>query len=386
MIPASYTFRNLLRHKVASGFTIIGTGLVVFVFAGSMMLTNGLKETLVAGGSKDNVICIREASQTEVQSIITYDQARTVSTYPEVARDDDGTPLFTNEVYVLISLKKRGSDNEANIVVRGVTDKSMRIRRKINLIEGRMWENAGSEIIAGKSAAEKYKGCAIGEKVRFGARDWTVVGIFDAEGTGIDSEIWCDINQAEDAFRRPVYSSITFRLADPSLFPAVKEKIEDDRRLPLEVLNERDYYERQSNTFRVFIGITGNVISVIFSLGAIVGAMITMYAAVANRVREIGTLRALGFSRFNVLSAFLFEAILISLAGGVSGIVMASLLSFVRVSTTNWDTFSEIAFNFRTSGDIVFSALIFAGVMGLIGGFLPAVRAARMQIVNSLRG
>ena len=385
MIPPSYVVRNIAKHKVTSSLTIAGVSLVVFVFAGSMMLTNGLHETLVATGHPANVTIIRKASQTEVLSIISYDQAQIVKSAPEIAVDEDGKPFFANEVYVLIGLAKRETDSEANIIVRGISDKSFALRPDVELIEGRMWQDAGSEIIAGKSAAERYSGCAIGEKVRFGARDWTVVGIFDAGGTGYESEIWCEVIQAADAFRRPVYSSLTLRLSDTTRFEAFKARIENDPRLPLEVKHEEDYYAAQSRTISTFMNIAGTVISIIFSLGAIVGAMITMYAAVANRTKEIGTLRALGFSRMSVLTAFLFESLVISFSGGLVGVAVAYFLNFVQVSTTNWDTFSEIAFNFRLSTQIVTSALIFALAMGFAGGFLPAVRASRMRIVDSLR-
>jgi ABC-type lipoprotein release transport system permease subunit len=308
-----------------------------------------------------------------------------VSTFPEIAQDTEGLPMITNEIYVLITLRKLESSEEGNVVVRGVGEKSMALRPKIQMVEGRMWGNAGSEIIVGRSLSERFENCTIGGEIRFGARQWTVVGIFDAEGTGNDSEIWCEVNQAADAFRRPVYSSLTFRLADTSQFNALKKRMEGDPRLPLEILREKDYYARQSRTFSTFIGITGNVISVIFSLGAIVGAMITMYAAVANRTREIGTMRALGFKRFNVLMSFLLESLLISVIGGVIGVFGAFFLRFVRVSTTNWDTFSELAFNFEISTVIIVSAIIFSLLMGILGGFLPAVRASRMKIVESFR-
>ncbi|MDH3890529.1 MAG: ABC transporter permease [candidate division Zixibacteria bacterium] len=385
MIPASYTLRNILKYRITSTLTILGIGLVVFVFCASMMLTHGLTETLVSSGTDGNVTVIRQASQTEVQSIIGREQARIVGTFPEIAQDDEGLPIITNEIYVLITLKKLDSGEEGNVVVRGVSDNSMTLRPMITLVEGRMCENEGSEIIVGRSLSERFEQCTIGGRIRFGARDWTVVGIFDAQESGNDSEIWCDVEQAADAFRRPVYSSLTFRIADSLQFEGMKTKIEDDRRLPLEILWEKEYYERQSKTFSTFIGITGNVISVIFSLGAIIGAMITMYAAVANRTKEIGTLRALGFKRMNILLSFLLESLIISLLGGTLGVFGAFFLRFVRVSTTNWDTFSEIAFNFEISNDIVIAAMIFSLAMGIVGGFLPAVRASRMKIVESFR-
>jgi putative ABC transport system permease protein len=385
MIPPSYTFRNITKHKVTSILTILGIALVVFVFTGSMMLTEGLKTTMVATGTNGNVIAIRKASQTEVMSIIYYSQANILKTFPEIAGDTDDTPLFAGELYVLIAQKSRTSGDEANVVVRGIGEKSMALRPNVKLIEGRMWDDPGSEIIAGKAAAENFVGCGLGEKIKFGARSWTVVGIFDAGGSAFDSEIWTEYQQASDVFDRPIYSSVTFRMKDTTQFAEMTEKIENDPRLPLDVKREKVYYESQSKTFSTFVGIMGTVISIIFSLGAIIGAMITMYAAVANRVTEIGTLRSLGFSRLSILTSFLFESSLIAFFGGAIGIAGAFFLKFYRVSTMNWDTFSDIAFNFDMSWGIAIGSIIFALVMGFIGGVLPAIRAARMKIVDSLR-
>jgi ABC-type antimicrobial peptide transport system permease subunit len=385
MIPASYTIRSIVKHKMTSALTILGIGLVVFVFVGSMMLTAGLRTTLVATGSDDNVVVIRKASQTEVLSVLNYEQAQIVSTAPEIARDAYGAPMFTNEIYVLISQPKRGTGYESHVVVRGVTEKSMELRPMVELVEGRMYREGTSEVIAGRLAAERFEGCGLGETVRFGARDWTVVGIFDASRSGFDSEIWADVRQAADAFRRPVYSSLTFRMADTMQFQAMKERFESDPRLPIEAKREKRFYESQSSFTTTFYEVSSIAISIIFSLAAIVGAMITMYAAVANRTREIGALRALGFGRYSVLTAFLFESMIISFVGGLLGLLAASFLRYLQISTTNWDTFAEIVFNFDISWNIAVSAILFALGMGLIGGFLPAVRAARMKIVDALR-
>jgi len=385
MIPAGYTIRNIIKHKTTSALTILGIGLVVFVFVGSMMLTAGLRSTLVATGSDKNVVVIRQASQAEVMSILYYDQAQIISTAPEIAKAEDGTPLFTNEIYVLIAQARRSGDGDAHVVVRGVTEKSMELRDNVNLVEGRMYRAGTSEVIAGKLAAERFKGCGIGETVRFGSRDWTVVGTFDAGGSGFDSELWGDVKQMSDAFNRPVYSSLTFRMADTTQFQAMKARLESDPRLPVDIKREKNFYEGQSGFTTTFFNISSISISIIFSLGAIVGAMITMYAAVANRTREIGTLRALGFGRLNILLTFLLESMLIAIIGGALGLTAASFLRFLRVSTTNWDTFAEVVFNFDISWSIVIWAFIFAVVMGFVGGFLPAVRAARLKIVDSLR-
>ena len=385
MIPFNYTVKNMFSRKMTTLLTVLGIGLVVFVFAAQMMMTSGLKRTLVSTGSDYNVIAIRKASQTEMPSIKNLEQARIPSAEPEISRSSDGTPLFTKEIYVVINLTKRDNAGNGNVVVRGVGPKSMELRPQVKLMAGRMWNPGSSEIVAGKSLAERFKGCGIGETVRFGGRDWTVVGVFDAGGTAFNSELWGDIDQMQNAFARPFFSSLTFRLADPATFEAMKERLEKDPRLPLDLKREKVYYAEQSRAMSSFIGIMGTVISIVFSLGAIVGAMITMYAAVANRTKEIGTLRSLGFSRFSILNSFLLESVLISLSGGILGLIASSFMNFVQVSTTNWDTFSELAFSFAITPQIIISSLIFALFMGFIGGFLPAVRASRLKIVDSLR-
>ena len=380
-----YTFKNIFSRKLTSIFTIFGIALVVFVFASVLMLSHGLREAMVETGSDNNVIVIRAASQTEVQSILYRESARIIKSDPAIAKDTSGNELFTNEILVLISQPKRDNNEPSNVPVRGVNSVSMELRPGMKLIEGRMWRPGTSEIIAGKKVAENFKGCGLGETVRFGMRDWTVVGIFESGGSAFESELWGDVDQLMDAFRRPVYSSLTFRLTDPGQFDAVKKRLEGDRRLPVDVRREKDYYASQSRFTTTFINVLGISISIIFSLGAIVGAMITMYASVANRTTEIGTLRALGFQRRTILGTFLLESLIISLIGGGLGIACAYLMNFKDVSTTNWNTFAELAFGFRMSPMIIVQALLFAVIMGFVGGFLPAVRAARLEIVNALR-
>jgi ABC-type antimicrobial peptide transport system permease subunit len=241
-------------------------------------------------------------------------------------------------------------------------------------------------VITGVKVAEGFAECDLGETLNFGARDWNVVGVFEAGGGGFESEIWSDYQQIADAFSRPIYSSMTFTLKYEAMFSEMKSRIDADPRFNLDVQREKDYYAKQSENTRLFIEALGITISIIFSLGAIVGAMITMYAAVANRTVEIGTMRALGFRRRTILTTFLIESIMISLIGGGIGLGGAYFMRFVEVSTTNWDTFAELAFSFEISIDIVINALIFALVMGVVGGFLPAVRASRLRIINALRG
>jgi ABC-type antimicrobial peptide transport system permease subunit len=286
---------------------------------------------------------------------------------------------------VLISLPKRGTDKPSNVVIRGISQESLALRPQVRLIEGHMPRPGSLEVIAGQSVAKRFKGGGINETLRFGMRDWTVVGTFDAGATGFSSEIWGDVDQLMQAFRRPVYSSVLFRLRDAAELPKVKERLETDPRLTVEAKRETKYYSDQSEMMATFLGIMGMTLTLIFSLGAVIGAMITMYAAVANRTAEIGTLRALGYRRRSIMAAFLMEALLLGLVGGVMGLFFSSFLQFFTVSTVNWQTFSELAFSFALTPDIVTRSLAFSLIMGFVGGVLPAIRAARMNIVEALR-
>jgi len=381
----NYSFRSILVRKLTTTLTVLGLGLVVFVFAAVLMLAHGLEETLVETGSPDNVIVVRAAASSETLSIMSRDQAGIVKTQDEIAVDTEGKPLAVSELVVLINLNKRANNDPSNIILRGTTAEAFALRPTIKLTAGVMFTPGTSEVIAGASVAGNFKGCGLGESVQFAGREWQVVGLFDADGAGFDSELWADVEQVQQAFRRPIYSSVTARVRDGTQIPVFKNRLESDPRMTVTVKNEQQFYAEQSRATATFIRVIGLVVSVIFSLGAMIGAMITMYAAVSNRTVEIGTLRAIGFSRGRVLSVFLSEAIWLSLVGGAIGIAAASLMSFVTVSTTNWDTFSELAFGFRLSPQIILGTILFSLGMGLLGGFLPAVRASRARIIESLR-
>jgi ABC-type antimicrobial peptide transport system permease subunit len=364
---------------------MLGVALVVFVFVASLMLADGLKKTLVATGSDENVIAIRRSSQTEVQSGVPREEANILRAMPEVETKPDGTPVVSNDVVVLISLPKRVNNEPANVVIRGVYPLALEMRLQVKIVEGRAWQTGTQEVVIGKSIQQRFQGCDVGGNMRFGSTDWKIVGVFDAGSTGFDSEVWGDVDIISPAFRRQGFSSVTMRLRPNADLEAMKTRIENDPRLTVEIKREKEYYADQSRTLSVFIYVLGTMVSVVFSFGAMIGAMITMYAAVSNRTAEVGTLRALGFRRRSVLSAFLVEAIFLSFLGGVIGVAASSLMSFVGVSTTNWDTFAELAFSFTISPPIVLQGLAFAVVMGLVGGFLPAVRASRLKIVDALR-
>ena len=384
-IPFSYTFRNLWARKVTTLLTAAGMALVVFVFATVLMLEEGLKQTLVDTGSYDNVVVIRRSAQTEVQSGVDRAQAALVESQAEVAYGADGARLVSKEMVVLVNLQKRDTDKPANVMVRGVSQNALALRPQVRIVAGRQFRSGSSEIVAGRRAAERFRGAAVGETLRFGLREWVVVGTFDAGNSGFDSEIWGDSDQMMQAFRRPVYSSVLFKLGDPARFDEVKARLEGDQRLTVEARRENVFYAEQSRALANFIRYLGLTLSIIFSVGAVIGAMITMYASVANRTAEIGTLRALGFRRRSVLAAFLLEAVLLGAVGGCVGLALASLMQLFTISTMNWQSFAELAFGFTLNADIVVKSLGFSLAMGLIGGFLPAARAARLNIVDALR-
>lgn len=384
-IPLSYVFRNLWTRKLTTLLTAGGMALVVFVFAAVLMLDAGLRKTLVGTGSWDNAVLLRPASQTEIQSAVYRDQASLVETLPDVARGPGGEPLVSKETLVLIAIPKRGSDKPANLVVRGMPAMGLLLRPQARLAEGRMFRPGSSEVVVGRAIAEGFDGTGIGERLRFAGREWTIVGTFDAAKSGFDSEIWGDVDQMMQAFRRTAYSSVLVRLSDAGGFEAFKARIAADQRLILEVKQEPAYYQDQSKSLSLFISYLGIALSVIFSIGAMIGAMITMYAAVANRSAEIGTLRALGFRRSSILAAFLVESLMLSLVGGAAGLVLASFLQAFTITTMNWQSFSQLAFGFHLTPGIAAATLLFSLAMGLAGGFLPSVRAARLEIVDSLR-
>lgn len=385
MVPFSYNLKNLWTRRLTTVLTIGGMALVVFVFAAVLMLAEGLKKTLVATGSPDNAVVIRKGSDSEIQSGVDRLQASTIETQPEVAIGDNGRPLVAKEVVVVIVLPKRGTNKGSNVIIRGTSESSLLLRPQVKIVEGRLPRPGSSEIMSGISIAKRFKGGGIGETLRFGMRDWTVVGIFDAGNTGFSSEIWGDADQLMPAFRRQSYSSVIFKLRNPSEFSALKERIESDPRFTVDVMKETRYYEKQAEMMAKFLRILGISLTIIFSLGAIIGAMITMYATVANRVSEIGTLRALGFRRKSVLGAFLLEALLLGFFGGVVGLFFSAFLQLFTISTMNFQTFSELAFSFTLTPAIISQAMGFALIMGFAGGLLPAIRAARMNIVEALR-
>ncbi|MGZ9219929.1 MAG: ABC transporter permease [Candidatus Binatia bacterium] len=385
-LPLKYIVRSSVSRRLTTAITIIGIALVVFVFTAVLMMANGVQKTLRSTGSDDNLLVARKAAMSEIMSIMDREAAGIIVNLPQVAQAADGTPISSKEVVVIINMNKLGAAGISNVTVRGVEAPAFQLRPQVRITEGRTFNWGAREVIAGAGITKRFVGAQIGEKIKFGGDVWTVVGLFDAAGSGFDSELWGDLNQIADAFRRSSFSTVTVRLKDPDDLASVTRAFESDNRLQYFVgKREKKFFEEQSEMMATFIRILGIFITVIFSTGSTIGAMITMYGSVANRTTEIGTLRALGFFRRSILIAFLLESLALSFAGGLVGLGFASVLQFFSISTLNFGSFSELAFSFALSPSIIATSLGFSLLMGLLGGFLPAVRAARLDIIQALR-
>lgn len=384
-IPFSYIVKNFVARRLTTSITVAGVALVVFVFAAVLMMAHGVQQTLVSTGSPNNAIISRKSATGEIASIIDRETANIVLTMPEIARGADGKPLVTTDAVVIINLPKK-TGGISNVTVRGVSVPAFQIRDGVKLVQGRMFAWGARELVVGSAIFKRFNGAQLGDKVKFAGDEWSIVGVIDGAGSAFDSELWCDSDQLLQAFNRTAFSTLTFRMNDPSALKQLKLMFESDPRLnQFEPESESRYYEKQSELLSLFISFLGVFITIIFSVGAMIGAMITMYTAVANRTVEIGTLRALGFQRGSILTAFLVESMLIALVGGALGLFMASFLQFVSISTLNFGSFAELQFSFALSPFIIIATVFFALVMGFVGGFLPSFSASRLQIVKALR-
>lgn len=385
-VPISYSLRNLRRRKLTTILTAGGMALVVFVFAATLMLAEGLRQTLVATGSPNNAVILRKGAETEVQSGIDRLVASILQTSPEAAPGPDGQPLAVKELVVLIGLTKKTTGRPSNVPIRGIEPESFTLRPEVQLVRGRYPRPGSAEVVIGSAVAKNFQGSDLGQALSFAQTRWPIVGIFDAGGSGFSSEVWGDGEVLMQAFRRQAFSTVVLRLGGPEALTHLRTRLEADPRLQVEVFRETVYYEKQSEMMATFLRVLGISLTAIFSLGAMIGAMITMYSAVATRIAEIGTLRALGFGRGEILVAFLMEALLLGVLGGAAGLLAASFLTNFTFSTTNFQTFAELAFRFKLTPMITLACMAFAVGMGVAGGVLPALRAARLSIVDALRG
>jgi putative ABC transport system permease protein len=390
MIPISYNVRSLMVRKTTSLATALGIALVVFVLAAAFMLSAGVSKTLVAGGRADNAIVTRKGSDQEMASSIESKSVSLVLATPGVKKDEAGQPLGSGEVVVVIAQDRLGGEpgQVTNILVRGVADNVLKVRPDVRMVEGRPARPGTDECVIGKGLVGNYRGMRLGETFELKKnRPVTVVGVFEAGGSSFESEVWVNVETARSSFgREGLVSSVTVRLDSPAKFDAFKATVETDKQLLLEARRETKYYEAQSQGTALFIGIMGFIITLFCAAGATLGAMNTMFAAVAQRKREIGTLRALGFSRFSILSSFVLESSVLALAGGLVGLVGALALTLTRVSMMNFQTWQEISFSFAATPGILIGALVAGTGMGIVGGFLPALKAAGTSPIEAMRG
>jgi putative ABC transport system permease protein len=389
LIPLSYNVRSLFVRKATTVATALGIGLVVFVLSSSLMLGKGIRDTLVANGSTGRAIVLRKGSDTEMASGIDANVVGLLLAAPGVKRDTDGQALGTADVVVVASMDKDGGEGfVSNILIRGVQPQAVRVRPEVRIIEGRAAQPGTDEVIVGKGIRGHFRGTDLGESFDLKKnRPVKVVGVFESGGSSFESEIWADIDTVRSSFGRgSSSSSVTVLLDNPSAYDGFAAYVENDKQLGLEPLRETAYYDKQSEGTSTFITVLGAMIAFFFSVGAMIGAMITMYGAVSQRSKEVGTLRALGFSRGAVLLSFMFESSVLALVGGVIGGVASMGMTAVKFSMMNFATWQEISFSFDPSPAIIIGSIAAGGAMGVLGGLFPAVRASRLSPIEAMRG
>ena len=400
-IPISYNLRNITQRPLSALATTIGIALVVAILIGAFALASGFQAALVETGSPENLLVLRTGADSEISSGISRDAANILRAMPDVqvgsdqdilrAMPDvqvgsDQRPLASAEMVVLINAPRLGQGGSSNVTIRGIDGEGLRLRSQVRVVEGRMFTPGTDEVIVASRMAKRFANCAIGDRMRFGQRDFTVVGHFTAGGSGFDSEVWGDNAVLMPALNREdVFQSVTLRMRDTTRFAALKKELEGDPRLGVQVRTERGWYAEQSALMATIIRVGGVFITLIMAVGAIFGAMNTMFAAVKQRTREIAVLLTLGFSPAAITLSFLIESVLLALIGGVVGCLLALPINGITTSTTNWSSFSEVAFAFRVTPLGMVIGLLFAAILGLVGGFLPALRAGRQPLAASLR-
>jgi putative ABC transport system permease protein len=385
-IPIIYNIRSVQSRWSSSIVAVLGIAGTVGVFIAMLALARGFKATLVASGSADNVIVTRAGASSEMLSSIDLDAVKILEDEPGVARSEAG-PLITAEAVAVASLPLRSTGGDANVQIRGVSANALNIRRNIKIVQGEMFRPGLTEVVVGKNASASYAGLNVGNTVKFGGTEWKVVGIFDAGGSAFDSEVWCDPRVLDDAYKRPsnAFQSATVHLASADAFEGFKDAVLADPRMNVQVEREIDYYSKQSTAMTRLITVLGGLVAFIMAIGAVFGALNTMYSAVSERGREIATMLALGFGSAAVISSFLVEALFIAAIGGIVGCIAVLPLNGLTTGTMNWQTFSQLAFAFRISPQLLGAGIVFALAMGLVGGLLPALRAARMPVATALR-
>jgi putative ABC transport system permease protein len=385
-IPIIYNLRSVRARWNSAVVAVLGIAGTVGVFIAMLSLANGFRATLVSSGSPGNAILFRAGSTSEMASTVSQEQVKLIEEEPGVARSTNG-PLVTPEVVVIAPFPLRTTGTDANVQVRGVSAKALEVRANIKIIQGRFLKPGLAELVVGRNAAQTYSGLTLGNTVAFGGGSWKIVGVFDAGGSAFDSEVWCDVRILNQIYHRPenLFGSLTVHLSSPDALQQFKDAVTSNKQLTVDVSREVDYYEKQSHVLSLVIRILGGIVAAIMGIGAIFGALNTMYSAVAERGREIATMRALGFGGPSVVVSFVIEALVISFVGGALGALAVLPLNGLTTGAMNWQTFSHLAFAFQVTPELMFWGIIFALLMGLIGGIFPALRAARRPVAAALR-
>jgi len=384
-IPLIYNIRSLLRRPVSTLMTAVGVALVVGVFIAMLALANGFKMALARTGSPDNVLVLRKGADSELASGIVRDNAAIIAALPEIATGADARPLVSPEVFVPVDLEAAGGGGDRLVVARGVTKQAFEVRRNIRIVAGRPFTPGRDEVVIGTAIASLLAHSGVGDTIHFGGRGWLVAGHFASGGSAFESEVWGENEQLMPVLRGEVYQVVAFRLKSPELFDRARRTLEDDPRLQVDAHRESEFYASQSAVLKIILNFLAVFITGIMAIGAVFGAVNTMYAAVASRTDEIAVLLTLGFPPRSVLASFLAESAFLALVGGLLGCLVALPINGVVTSTTNWSSFSQLAFQFMVTPAILARGLAFALVMGIVGGYFPARRAARIPVVQAIR-
>jgi putative ABC transport system permease protein len=385
-IPFSYNFRSVKARWTSAVVAVLGIAGTVGVFVAVLSIAKGFRATLVASGSADNALVLRSGSTNEMDSSVTLEQVHIIEDAPGVARSADG-PLVSPEMVVIRNFSLRSSGTDANVQVRGVSARALEVRKQVKITEGRFFQPGLFELVVGSNAVHSYSGLELGNTITFGGATWKVVGIMDSGGSAFDSEVWTDSRILNQIYHYPqdVFRSVTVHLTSPDALQKFKDALTADPRMQVKVTQELDYYASQSQGLTRMINVLGGAVAFIMAIGAICGALNTMYSAVAERGQEIATMRALGFGGASVVTSFVLESLFIALIGGVVGCLAVLPVNGLTAGTMNFQTFSHMAFAFKITPPLLLSGIVFALMMGFVGGVFPAIRAARRPVAAALR-
>jgi putative ABC transport system permease protein len=386
-VPIIYNLRSVRARWVSAIVAVLGIAGTVGVFIAMLALANGFHTTLVSSGSDKNAIVMRAGSTSEMTGSVTMEQVKIIQDDPAIARDGNGKPILSPEVVVVAALPLKSTGTDANVQVRGVSEEALKVRNNIHMVQGRFFQPGLLELVVGKNATNSYSGLEYGNTIKFGGGTWKIVGVFDAGGSAFDSEVWGDARIVAEVYKRPdyIFQSLTARLTSPEAIKQLRDRLSADPRMTVQVDREIDYYQKQSQGLTGLITILGGTVAFIMGIGAVFGALNTMYSAVSERSREIATMRAIGFGSVSIVISFIFEALFIALIGGLVGCIAVLPLNGFTTGAMNFQTFSHVAFAFRVTLPLFAAGIVFALIMGFIGGVPPAIRAASRPVVLALR-